>query len=193
MAREAQQYARCAPRRYASQLERSTQRPRNPLSRAPLRGLALTPFVWRARVYWEDTDGGGIVYYANYLKFLERARTEWLRALGFSQDQLARDEGFVFTVVNLTVDYKRPARLDDELSITCVPKTTRAASIRFAQRVYRGAIPTNERGEFVTDTAAAENLLIEAEVRVACVDAKALRPRRMPDFMLTILASKELT
>jgi acyl-CoA thioester hydrolase len=136
-------------------------------------------------VYWEDTDGGGIVYYANYLKFLERARTEWLRSFGFSQDQLARDEGFVFTVVNLTVDYKRPARLDDELFITCVPQTTRAASIRFAQRVYRG--------EVVADTPTAENLLIEAEVRVACVDAQTMRPRRMPDFMLNILASKELT
>ena len=145
----------------------------------------MRPFVWRARVYWEDTDGGGIVYYANYLKFLERARTEWLRSLGFSQDQLARDEGFVFTVVNITVDYKRPARLDDELFITCVPQTLRSASIRFAQRVYRG--------EITVDDPAAENLLAEAQVRVACVDAQALRPRRMPEFMLNILASKELT
>jgi acyl-CoA thioester hydrolase len=143
------------------------------------------PFTWKARVYWEDTDGGGIVYYANYLKFLERARTEWLRSFGFSQDQLAREEGFVFTVVNLTVDYKRPAKLDDELHITCVAHTCRAASIRFAQRVYRGPI--------VMDDPAAENLLVEAQVRVGCVDCQGMRPRRMPDFLLNVLSSKELS
>jgi acyl-CoA thioester hydrolase len=139
----------------------------------------LTAFVWTARVYWEDTDGGGIVYYANYLKFLERARTEWLRSLGFFQTQLARDEGFVFTVVNLTVDYRRPARLDDELLITCVPRLAGSASIRFAQCVYRAELNP-------------ENLLVEAQVRVACVDAATLRPRRMPDFLLNVLPAKEL-
>ena len=73
----------------------------------------MSVFCWPARVYWEDTDGGGIVYYANYLRFLERARTEWLRARGHSQLQLARDRGIVFTVVSLSVDYRAPARLDD--------------------------------------------------------------------------------
>ena len=74
----------------------------------------MSVFCWPARVYWEDTDGGGIVYYANYLRFLERARTEWLRARGHSQLQLARDRGIVFMVVSLSVDYRAPARLDDE-------------------------------------------------------------------------------
>jgi acyl-CoA thioester hydrolase len=141
-------------------------------------------------VYWEDTDGGGIVYYANYLKFLERARTEWLRSLGFSQEQLARDEGFVFTVVSLSVDYRRPARLDDELFITCVPRYSGSASIRFAQRVYRSAMPVTEPK--AGDTLP-ENLLVEADVRVACVDSRAMRPRRMPDFLLNVLPAKELT
>jgi len=78
-------------------------------------------FSWPARVYWEDTDGGGIVYYANYLRYLERARTEWLRSLGFSQQQLARDPGIVFAVVSLNIEYRRPAKLDDELLVTCEP------------------------------------------------------------------------
>ena len=78
----------------------------------------MSAFSWPARVYWEDTDGGGIVYYANYLRFLERARTEWLRAHGHSQRDLAREAGILFTVVSLRVDYRAPARLDDELQIT---------------------------------------------------------------------------
>ena len=75
----------------------------------------MTVFTWPVRVYWEDTDGGAIVYYANYLRFLERARTEWLRAHGHSQQALAREAGILFTVVSLQVDYRAPARLDDAL------------------------------------------------------------------------------
>jgi acyl-CoA thioester hydrolase len=81
----------------------------------------MTEFSWRTRVYWEDTDGGGVVYYANYLKFMERARTEWLRSLGHSQAELAEQHGFVFTVVEVKVNYRKPARLDDELLVSCVP------------------------------------------------------------------------
>jgi acyl-CoA thioester hydrolase len=73
----------------------------------------VSRFCWPARVYWEDTDGGGVVYYANYLRFMERARTEWLRALGLSQQSLAEAHGIVFTVVGLNIEYRRPARLDD--------------------------------------------------------------------------------
>ena len=144
----------------------------------------MSAFHWSARVYWEDTDGGGIVYYANYLKFLERARTEWLRSLGVSQTVLARDEGVVFTVVDLSVEYRRPARLDDELVITCEPTKTRAASIYFAQRVYRGAL-ADDAGP------AEDNVLVKANVRVACVDAQSLTPRRMPDSLINLLSSKE--
>jgi acyl-CoA thioester hydrolase len=128
-------------------------------------------FSWPARVYWEDTDGGGIVYYANYLRYLERARTEWLRSLGFSQQQLARDPGIVFAVVSLNIEYRRPAKLDDELLVTCEPSVEGAVTIRFAQRIHR------------KDAGDSNTLLVEADVRVACVDASTLRPRRLPDFL----------
>jgi acyl-CoA thioester hydrolase len=132
-------------------------------------------FQWPARVYWEDTDGGGIVYYANYLRFLERARTEWLRAQGHSQLQLQKEPGIVFAVVSLTVDYRAPARLDDELSITCAPRAEGAASLRFAQQIFRAG--------------AARQLLVEANVRVACVDAHSLRPQRLPAFLSEALGA----
>jgi acyl-CoA thioester hydrolase len=138
----------------------------------------MSVFRWLARVYWEDTDGGGIVYYANYLRFLERARTEWLRARGHSQQQLVRERGIVFAVVSLAVDYRAPARLDDELQITCEPQPEGAASLRFAQRIYRA------------DPAAHEpQLLLEANVRVACVDARTMRPQRLPQFLTDVLAT----
>jgi acyl-CoA thioester hydrolase len=127
----------------------------------------VSPFRWASRVYWEDTDGGGIVYYGNYLRFLERARTEWLRSLGFSQLKLAEEPGVLFAVVSLTIEYRRPAKLDDELIITCEPAIQGSASVRFVQRIYRGA---NE-------------LLVEASVRVACIDARTLRPKRLPEFL----------
>ena len=97
----------------------------------------MIPFIWQARVYWEDTDAGGIVYYANYLRFLERARSEWLRAHGVSQLALARDPGVVFSVVALEAQYRRPARLDDMLSISCEPQWQGGASLRFVQRIWR--------------------------------------------------------
>jgi acyl-CoA thioester hydrolase len=130
----------------------------------------VSVFSWAARVYWEDTDGGGIVYYANYLRFLERARTEWLRSLGHSQQELAQTRGILFAVAGLSIEYRRPARLDDELTITCEPRSERATVLRFVQSIYRGAPePTN--------------LLVEADVRVVCVDARTLRPKRLPDFL----------
>lgn len=127
----------------------------------------MSPFRWASRVYWEDTDGGGIVYYGNYLRFLERARTEWLRSLGFSQLKLAEEPGVLFAVVSLNIEYRRPAKLDDELIITCEPAIEGSASVRFVQRIYRGA----------------DELLVEASVRVACIDARTLRPKRLPDFL----------
>jgi tol-pal system-associated acyl-CoA thioesterase len=126
----------------------------------------MTPFTWRARVYWEDTDGGGVVYYANYLKFMERARTEWLRAMGHSQSELADQYGYVFAVAEVKVNYRKPARLDDELLITCVPVPEGRVSMRFLQTISRGDV-----------------VLTEGEVRIACVDAKSFRPRSLPDFI----------
>jgi acyl-CoA thioester hydrolase len=140
----------------------------------------VSVFRWPVRVYWEDTDGGAIVYYANYLRFLERARTEWLRACGHSQQQLAREPGILFAVVSVAVDYHAPARLDDELEVTCEPRAEGAASLRFAQRIYRAV-----RGG-VADAA----LLVEASVRVACVDARSLKPKRLPQFLVDALATE---
>jgi acyl-CoA thioester hydrolase len=122
------------------------------------------------RVYWEDTDAGGVVYYANYLKFLERARTEWLRALGHSQQALAADPGILFMVVNLNVDYFHPARLDDALRVTCAPEREGRVTMRFRQQILRDA-PGRE-------------VLLEATIRVACLDARSLRPRRIPAFVV---------
>jgi acyl-CoA thioester hydrolase len=133
----------------------------------------VSAFTWPARVYWEDTDGGAIVYYANYLRYLERARTEWLRARGYSQAALARDPGILFTVVSLQVDYRAPARLDDTLAVSCEPQLEGRASLRFIQRIHRSA-----------DAAAPAQLLVEANVRVACVDARTLRPQRLPHFLV---------
>ena len=141
----------------------------------------MSVFSWPARVYWEDTDGGAIVYYANYLRFLERSRTEWLRSHGQSQGQLARAPGILFAVVSLQVDYRAPARLDDELEITCEPRAEGAASLRFAQRVYRTSPPGS----------AAPALLLEADVRVACVDARSLKPRRLPQFLLEAIVERD--
>jgi acyl-CoA thioester hydrolase len=135
----------------------------------------VSVFSWPARVYWEDTDGGGIVYYANYLRFLERARTEWLRSLGYSQEALAREPGIVFAVASLTVEYRRPARLDDELAITCQPRADRAATIRFEQAIYRGRNPGEELP------------ILTAGVLVACVDAHTLKPRRLPESLINVL------
>jgi acyl-CoA thioester hydrolase len=137
----------------------------------------VSVFWWPARVYWEDTDGGGIVYYANYLRFLERARTEWLRSLGYSQQALAREPGIVFAVVNLSVEYRRPARLDDELAITCEAHADRAATIRFEQAVFLGRDP----GEGPP--------ILTAEALVACVDARTLKPRRLPESLTNVLIS----
>ena len=131
----------------------------------------MTDFAWRARVYWEDTDGGGVVYYANYLKFMERARTEWLRSLGHSQQEIAEQYGFVFAVAEAHVNYRKPARLDDDLLISCVPVPEGRASIRFRQTIHR------------VQEGRADTLLAEGEVRVVCVDAQSFRPRPLPDFI----------
>ncbi|HTY48816.1 MAG TPA: tol-pal system-associated acyl-CoA thioesterase [Steroidobacteraceae bacterium] len=142
----------------------------------------MSIFCWPARVYWEDTDGGGVVYYANYLKFLERARTEWLRSLGFSQRELARTAGIVFAVRSVKIDYRRPARLDDELCVTCEPRARGAASLSFAQRILKAAPAA---------AAAAEDLLAGAEVRIACLDARTFRPQPLPDMLLSALGAQE--
>ena len=152
----------------------------------------MKQFSWRTRVYWEDTDAGGVVYYANYLRFMERARTEWLRTLGFCQRDLAHNHGVLFAVTRVRIDYRRPARLDDELSVTCEPRAVGAASVIFAQNIIRVSSaartdPTELPGAFDP----APGVLTEAEVRIACLDARTFRPLRTPEFLLSAFAAQE--
>jgi acyl-CoA thioester hydrolase len=121
------------------------------------------PFAHTVRVYWEDTDAGGVVFYANYLKYFERARTEWLRAAGFGQEQLRGELGLMFVVSDTAVRYHRPARLDDELRITVEPQPPRHVSLTLAQSATRG-----------------DTCLADSRITIACVDAATLRPRRIP-------------
>ncbi|WXL24316.1 tol-pal system-associated acyl-CoA thioesterase [Ectopseudomonas mendocina] len=127
----------------------------------------VEPFTHRCRVYYEDTDAGGIVYYVNYLKFMERARTECLRELGYSQSTLA-EEGLLFVVHSAEARYQAPARLDDELSVTAEVIELNRASLRFRQQVKR----------LVDDV-----LLCEGHFVVACVRAENLKPRAIPNQM----------
>jgi acyl-CoA thioester hydrolase len=128
------------------------------------------PFAWRVRVYWEDTDGGGIVYYANYLRFMERARTEYLRSAGLNQSELLATRGLVFVITSAHIDYRRPARLDDELLVTCRIVERSRATFSFAQEIHRGSL--------------AGELLVEGHTRVACLENATLRPRPLPDALL---------
>ena len=126
-------------------------------------------FSWPIRVYYEDTDAGGVVYHANYLRYLERARTEWLRSHGVMQSELSRERGIVFAVAAIEIRFLAPARLDDALIATCVLEERRAASLRFTQLLLR-----------TTDNAS----LIHARVRAACLDATSFRPRPIPDDLI---------
>jgi len=126
----------------------------------------VSAFQHAARVYWEDTDAGGVVYYANYLRFLERARTEWLRARGHHQNELAATLGILFAVAEVNIRYRAPARLDDLLVVSCEPQAEGGASVVFRQQIRREG--------------ADGDLLAEASVRVVCVGADDFRPRRLP-------------
>jgi acyl-CoA thioester hydrolase len=121
------------------------------------------PFTWQVRVYYEDTDAGGIVYYANYLKFFERARTEWLRAAGVDQQALIAREGAAFVVRQASIDYHAPARLDDSITLTLAIEKLGRASVQFIQQAWRGDL-----------------MLASARVKVGCVDLAAVRPRSLP-------------
>jgi acyl-CoA thioester hydrolase len=128
-------------------------------------------FRWTVRVYYEDTDAAGIVYYANYLKYFERCRTEWLRSLGFDQRELAERERLQFVVADLSVQYHRPARLDDALAIDASIVERARTYVVFRQWARRGA-----------------ELLASARVKVACVDTGRMAPARMPVALVERLA-----
>ena len=130
----------------------------------------MSAFQFPVRVYWEDTDAGGIVFYANYLKFFERARTEWLRAAGVEQQALRDSTGLMFVVAGTQLRYLAPARLDDLLSITVDPEPAGRASLVVRQRALRG-----------------DTLLCEGEIRIGCVRAADLKPQRLPDPVVAAL------
>jgi acyl-CoA thioester hydrolase len=124
------------------------------------------PFSWPVRVYYEDTDAGGVVYYANYLKFFERARTEWLRSVGLNQDKLAQEQGLIFVVRRATLDFAAPARLDDLLEVTVEPMKLARVYLELAQQARCGT-----------------RVLARAELKVACLDRSNFKPVAIPKFL----------
>jgi acyl-CoA thioester hydrolase len=125
-------------------------------------------FSCQQRVYWEDTDAGGVVYYANYLRFMERCRSDWLRALGVDQRRLREQHGLQFVVASVTVDFLRPAVLDDEITVTAELQRLGGATIEFVQTIWRADVQ-----------------LIDARTRIACLDSDSLKSRAIPKDMFT--------
>ncbi len=128
------------------------------------------PFQWPVRVYYEDTDLGGVVYYANYLKFMERARTELLRQLGVEQDELLAKKNLLFVITEAALRYRKPARFNDLLCVTVELHERRGSSMRFRQQVYRDQT--------------CQELLCEGDIRAACLEAGSFKPRRIPKDLL---------
>lgn len=123
----------------------------------------MSEFTWPIRIYWEDTDAGGVVYHANYVRFLERARTEWMRTQGVDQLTFRETTGLAFVIREMRLDFLRPARLDDELTVSVTVKERRSASMLFGQEIVRGG-----------------TTLLRADVRVACVNLDTMRPVSIP-------------
>jgi len=126
----------------------------------------MKTFSWPIRVYIEDTDAGGIVFYANYLKYMERARTEHIRALGFELDHLQHQEKRLFVVRSINVQYQQPARFNEQLSVKTTMQNVKRASLVCHQPIYRG-----------------DDLLVDATVQLACIDADSFSPVAIPAAM----------
>lgn len=133
----------------------------------------MAEFEWPVRVYYEDTDSGGVVYHSNYLNFMERARTEWVRQLGFEQDELITQHQCLFAVHSMQLNFRKPARFNDALVVKLVLVKAAGASMDFEQKIFRD-------GE----------LLCEAVVKIACLDSDRFRPRSIPAFILTEIQSE---
>lgn len=153
-------------------------------SRQP--GALADRFLFPIRVYWEDTDAGGIVFYANYLKYFERARTEWLRAFGISQQALKTSTGCIFVVAETSLRYHAPARLDDQLLVTAELVRCDRASLTMAQQVFRSD-PACESPENTGLAAPSSLLLCSGTIRIGWVEESTLRPARIPPSLLEIL------
>lgn len=143
--------------------------------RPPARTAPAAAFCWPLRVYWEDTDAGGVVFYANYLKYFERARTEWLRAAGFEQQALRKSTGAMFVVVSADLRYHRPARLDDQLLISTWIQDAGRVWMTIAQQAHLGPGPGGA-------------LLCAATIRIGWVDGTSLRPARIPPSIVEALS-----
>jgi acyl-CoA thioester hydrolase len=127
----------------------------------------IKKFIWPVRVYYEDTDAGGLVYHSNYLKFFERARTELLRAMGHEQDELIANEGIIFVVRCVQVDYLSPARFNEQLQVSADVSQAKKASLTFEQVITRG-----------------DDVLCKGIIRIACLDAQGMRPKAIPEKLL---------
>lgn len=132
------------------------------------------PFSWPVRVYYEDTDAGGVVFYANYLSFMERARTEWLRTLGYEQPEMAAKDGVLFVVHTVNIKYLKPSRFNDSLQVTVEVVNVGGSRIRFLQQVLRG-----------------DEEIARAEIGVVSVDTDAFRPARMPDELRATIEKRQ--
>ncbi len=140
-------------------------------------------FTWTIRVYYEDTDAGGVVFYANYLKFFERARTEWLRAAGVNQSLMTDTHGLVFVVKSTALDYHAPARLDNELKLTVVVEKLGRASVQFVQEAWRVVQDANGDQQ--------EELLATGRIKVGCVDLQRFRPAEIPQEVLACIRERQ--
>lgn len=133
----------------------------------------MTEFLWPVRVYYEDTDSGGVVYYANYLKFMERARTELFRAQGFEQDQLLAQSGVLFVVRKVEMDLLKPARFNDALEVKTTIKTFARTNIIFNQTIHQSAAESTP--------------LASAQIQIVCIDAERWKPTAIPPSIISAL------
>ena len=141
-----------------------------PVTRACSADCGMQPFYWHLRVYWEDTDAGGVVYHSQYLNFFERTRTEWLRSVGIDQSRLGAEAGIVFVVHAMNIDFVSPARLDDELRVSVALEKLGGATMALQQDMTR---------------AADDAVISRASVKVACLDASKFTPARIPERIKT--------
>jgi acyl-CoA thioester hydrolase len=135
--------------------------------------MTIQKFIWPIRIYYEDTDAGGIVFYANYLKFFERARTEMLRAMGYEQDRLMINPGIVFAVRSVQIDYLKSAKFNEQIEVSAEVILTKRASLTFEQLITRD-----------------DDILCTSITRIACLDANTLRPKEIPKILQELLKNE---
>ena len=135
--------------------------------------MKVKKFIWPVRVYYEDTDAGGVVFYANYLKFFERARTEMLRSFGFEQDELIVNAAIIFAVRSVQIDYLLPARFNELIQVSAEVIFSKKVSLTFEQIITRG-----------------DDVLCKSVIRIACLDANSMRPKAIPENLLELLKNE---